>query len=82
MKLKFTSQQVEFLKENISEVETKESREFIDALKANVETETEYDVAIEITDICADIEAEYVMNDENAEIPASIVTMISTHPEY
>ena len=82
MKLKFTSKQVEFLKENISEVETKESREFIDALKANVETETEYDVAIEITDICADIEAEYVMNDENAEIPASIVTMISTHPEY
>ena len=82
MKLKFTSQQVEFLKENISEVETKESREFIDALKANIETETEYDVAIEITDICADIEAEYVMNDENAEIPASIVTMISSHPEY
>ena len=82
MKLKFTNKQVEFLKENISEVETKESREFIDTLKASVETETEYDVAIEIADICADIEAEYVMNDENAETPASIVTMISTHPDY
>ncbi len=82
MKLKFSNQQAEFLKENIAEVETKEAKDFIDALKANAEIEIEYDVAIEIADICADIEAEYVMNDESAETPASIVTMISTHPEY
>ena len=95
MKLKFSKEQVEYLKNVIfyEEVDSEtlslydvdsleDVKKVILELLAGKEIKIDDDIIGVICEMCVGKEVELVMGDENADLPADIVTLITTNPDW